>query len=208
MKMTICEYEKAKVERFIERWKESGYEIEYNVIKGGKPVDITFTNKEEGIPCHFLFHDGRIICYGDYSAYVWRQDWGGIGKLPLNSIRYFLSKSTAKREFDDDFYSQWRDGFKEEVRDWCVGEALEMSGYDDYDEAFDKTIGDSPYNGYDFARKMDGLFEAIGCLDDASEYYDECDVYPAHALAQVAMLRLITEDWNEKKEGLEKEEAK
>lgn len=205
--MTIYEYEKATVERFVERWKESGYEIEYNVIKGGKPMDITFTNKEEGIPCHFIFHDGRIICYGDYSDYIWEQDWEGIGRLPLNSIGYFLSKSTANRDFDDDFYSQWREGFKEEVRDWCVGEALEKSGYDDYDDAFDKTIGDLPYNGYDFARKMDGFFEAIGC-DDAFEYYDECDVYPAHALAQVAMLRLITEDWSEKKEELTKEEDK
>lgn len=207
MKMTIYEYEKAKVERFIERWKNCGYEIEYNIIKDGKPTDITFTNKEEGIPCHFLFHDGRIICYGDYSDYIWEQDWGGIGELPLNSIGYFLSKSTAKPDFDDDFYSQWKEGFMEDARDWCVGEAIERSGYDDYDEAFDKTIGDLPYSGYDFARKMDGFFEAIGC-DDAFEYYDECDAYPTHALAQVAMLRLITEDWNEKKEELTKEKAK
>lgn len=205
--MTIYEYEKAKVERFIERWKNCGYEIEYNIIKDGNPTDITFTNKEECIPCHFLFHDGRIICYGDYSDYIWEQDWGGIGELPLNSIGYFLSKSTAKPDFDDDFYSQWKEGFREDVRDWCVGEAIERSGYDDYDEAFDKTIGDLPYSGYDFARKMDGFFEAIGC-DDAFEYYDECDAYPANALAQVAMFRLITEDWNEKKEELTKEEAK
>lgn len=202
--MTIYEYEKATVERFIKRWKNCGYEIEYNVIKGGKPEVITFTNKEEGIPCHFIFHDGRIICYGDYSDYIWGQDWGGIGRLPLNSISYFLSKSTARRKFDDDFYSQWKEGFKEEVRDWCDGEALERSGYDDYDDAFDETIGDLPYNSYDFATKMEGFFEAIGC-DDAFEYYGECDVYPAHALAQVAMLRLITDDWSEKKEELEKE---
>lgn len=164
-------------------------------------VDVTAKFFE---PCHFVFTDKYIICFGDIKSFTWFCTWDTKeeikqGNCYTHDERYFMSKLEHEyelKEFDIELFKKAMTELKlETLSELTIDEKEEFMDKWDENQYLLDNVNKERLDGFDeFIEEME--------IDTETAYWALANAYklPRHCYVAVEMLQFIEDYFKNKKE--------
>lgn len=145
----------------------------------------------------------KILCFGDYKAYVFGQNWNKwyLDMIDTSNFGYNAEKLESGKaiRFDSE---QFEKDLREYLISWKVikdaySDRLSDDIKEDFDMALEKIEDYNKYDEYRFIEILDALSDILGDCEIYSNHFGE--VYEEHFIVWMAIIKVVQNHFNEHK---------